>query len=158
MKNKSGKSYEADTSIFAEVHGVSGTHNDVEISLWDRVYYVENKMVHFEAPIDLEYKQINNLGDATKNGDAVNLKQLNRAMNSYLSIANTNTEILKVTFFTFRPKSDNYSETNSLKKFSFSNLVRYESRNEYFTRNADSLTFKIIRCILFLLCRQNHTN
>ena len=61
-------------------------------------------MVHFEAPIDLEYKQINNLGDSStcNNGDAVNLKQLNRAMNSFLSILTTNTEILKVTFFTFR--------------------------------------------------------
>ena len=63
-------------------------------------------------------------------------------MNSYLSILNTKTEILRVTFFTFRPKYDNYSETRSFKKFSFINLVRYESSNEYFTRNADSLTFK----------------
>ena len=63
MKHKSGESYEADTSMFVVVYGVSGTQNDVEISLWDRVYYVDNKMVHFQAPIDLEYKQINNLGE-----------------------------------------------------------------------------------------------
>ena len=49
--------------MFVVVYGVSGTQNDVEISLWDRVYYVDNKMVHFQAPIDLEYKQINNLGE-----------------------------------------------------------------------------------------------
>ena len=42
LQNKSGESYEADTSIFAVVYGVSGTHNDVEISIWDRVYYIEN--------------------------------------------------------------------------------------------------------------------
>ena len=54
LKNKSGESYEADTSIFVVVYGVSGTHNDVEISIWDRVYYIENKIVHFEAPIDLK--------------------------------------------------------------------------------------------------------
>ena len=54
LKNKSGESYEADISLFVVVYGVSGTHNDVEISIWDRVYYIENKIVHFEAPIDLK--------------------------------------------------------------------------------------------------------
>ena len=49
---------------------------------------------------------------------------------------------MKVTFFTFRPKYDDYSETSSFKKFSFSNLSSFESEEKYFTRNADSLTFK----------------
>ena len=51
-------------------------------------------------------------------------------MNSYLNILLTNTEILKTTFFTFRPKYDNYSQDVGLKKIiSFSNLVYYESSN-----------------------------
>ena len=61
MKNKSDESYEADTSIFVVVYGVSGTHNDVETSIWDRVYYIENKIVHFEAPIDLNSNGISGL-------------------------------------------------------------------------------------------------
>ena len=142
LKNKSGESYEADTSIFVVVYGVSGTYNDVEISIWDRVYYIENKIVHFEAPMDLNKNRVSGLGDGTKGDHAVNLKQLDDTINSYISILLTNTEILKVIFFTFRPKYNDYSETSSFKKFSFSNLVSYESEDEYFTRNADSLTFK----------------
>ena len=91
--------------------------------------------MHFEAPIDLNKNGISGLKEVTKNGDAVNLKQLN-------DILITNTEILKVTFFTFRPKYDNYSETSSFKKFSFSNLLFFESEEKYFNSNADSLTFK----------------
>ena len=57
-------------------------------------------------------------------------------------ITYTNTEILRVTCFTFRPKYDNYSETSSFKTFSFSNLLFFFTYEKYFTRNADSLTFK----------------
>ena len=70
MKNKSGESHEADTLIFVVVYGVSGTHNDVEISVWDRLYYIENKIVHFEAPIDLNKS---GLKDGAKDDRAVNL-------------------------------------------------------------------------------------
>ena len=80
MKNKSSESYEADTSTFVVVHGVSGTHNDVEISIWDRVYYIENKIVHFEAPIDLNKNGISGLGKGSEDGDAVTVKQLNEAI------------------------------------------------------------------------------
>ena len=80
MKNKSGESYEADTSIFVVVYGVAGTHNDVEISIWDRVYYIENKIVHFEAPIDLTNNGISGLKEGSEDGDAVTVKQIKRVM------------------------------------------------------------------------------
>ena len=125
MKNKSGESYEDDTSIFVVVYGVSGTHNDVEISIWDRVYYIENKIEHFEAPIDLNNNGISGLKEG--NSDAVNLKQLNDTINSYISILITNTEILRATFLHLDLNMIINSETSSFKKFSFSNLLFFES-------------------------------
>ena len=53
LKNKTGQSYEADTQIFVVVYGVAGTQNDVDTRLWDRYFYVDDKKIHFEAPIDI---------------------------------------------------------------------------------------------------------
>ena len=75
-------------ALFLAVYGVSGTHNDVEISIWDRVYYIENKIVHFEAPIDLNKNRISGLGDGTKNDHAVNLKQLNAVESQVTTVNN----------------------------------------------------------------------
>ena len=83
FENKSDESYEADTSIFVVVYGVSGTHNDVEISIWDRVYYIENKIVHFEAPIDLNNNGTSGLEEGTEDGDAVSVKQLNEGIKNF---------------------------------------------------------------------------
>ena len=96
LKNKAGQSYEADTQIFVVVYGVAGTQNDVDTRLWDRYFYVDDKKIHFEAPIDMVDKdienvndlsinnelnmnnrQIKNLGDGNENSDGVNVKQLN---------------------------------------------------------------------------------
>ena len=46
----------------------------------DRVYYIEDKIVHFEAPIDLNSNGISGLEDGTEDGDAVTVKQLNEAI------------------------------------------------------------------------------
>ena len=96
LKNKACQSYEADTQIFAVVYGVAGTQNDVDVRLWDRYFYIDDKKIHFEAPIDMVNKdienvndlsinnelnmnnrQIKNVGDGNENGDVVNVKQLN---------------------------------------------------------------------------------
>ena len=96
LKNKAGQSYEADTQIFVVVYGVAGTQSDVDVRLWDRYFYIDDKKIHFEAPIDMVNKdienvndlsinnelnmnnrQIKNVGDGNENSDAVNVKQLN---------------------------------------------------------------------------------
>ena len=96
LKNKAGQSYEADTQIFVVVYGVAGIQNDVDVRLWDRYFYVDDKKIHFEAPIDMVNKdienvnnlsinnelnmnnrQIKNLGDGNEDTDGVNVKQLN---------------------------------------------------------------------------------
>ena len=96
LKNRAGQSYEADTQIYVVVYGVAGTQNDVDVRLWDRYFYIDDKKIHFEAPIDMVNKdienvndlsindelnmnnrQIKNVGDGNENADAVNVKQLN---------------------------------------------------------------------------------
>ena len=95
LKNKSGESYENNTNIFVVVYGVYGTQNDVNVELWDRYIYINNKKINFEAPIDMVNKDIQNVndlsinnelnmnnrpiknvGDGNENSDAVNVKQL----------------------------------------------------------------------------------
>ena len=141
MKNKSGESYEADTSIFVVVYGVSGTHNDVEISIWDRVYYIENKIVHFEAPIDLNNNRISGLGEGSEDGDAVTVKQLNEAIKNLDDKMKTLEG--NIYFFTNKPVYNNYSETTTFKTFEFNSLTSFESSgNDYFVLNSDSVTIK----------------
>ena len=84
------------TPINVIVYGVRGSHSDVPIQIWDRVYYIDDNKIHFEAPINMVNRDIENvndlsinnelnmnnkpikkLGDGNENSDAVNVKQLN---------------------------------------------------------------------------------
>ena len=69
LKNKAGQSYEADTQIFVVVYGVAGTQNDVDVRLWDRYFYVDDKKIHFEAPIDMVNKDIENVNNLWINNE-----------------------------------------------------------------------------------------
>jgi len=60
LKNKSGVSYDAVTSIYVVVYGVSGRQDDVDWRIWDRVYLVQNKVFHFEADIIMNKHDIIN--------------------------------------------------------------------------------------------------
>jgi len=96
LKNKSGVSYDPVTTLYVVVYGVSGHQNDGDSGIWERVYLIQNKVVKFEADINMNkhdiinvhYLSINNLlnmnnkeikdlGDGTEIGDAINVKQLN---------------------------------------------------------------------------------
>ena len=69
MKNKGGISYDPTTTIYVIVYGVSGHQNDVDSGVWDRVYYIENNAVKFEATIDMDNHNI-----GMKNGSEMVLK------------------------------------------------------------------------------------
>ena len=137
LKNKAGQSYEADTQIFVVVYGVAGTQNDVDTRLWDRYFYIDDKKIHFEAPIDMVDKdienvnnlsinnelnmnnrEIKNLGDGIKNSDAVNVKQLNEMETNVTNYVTG--EIGKV-----NPVLSNNSD---LIKFIYRNLIRNDSK------------------------------
>ena len=73
MKNKGGISYDPTKTIYVIVYGVSGHQNDVDSGVWDRVYYIENNAVKFEATIDMDNHnigmkngQIKGLGDGVE--------------------------------------------------------------------------------------------
>ena len=100
LKYKSGATYDPETNIFVVVYGVSGHQNDVDSRIWDRFYTIRNKIVYFEAPIDMSNYQIKGLNDGNENGDAVNVKQLNETEDNVVKyvdgeIAKVNSEIAK---------------------------------------------------------------
>ena len=90
LKNKAGVSYANELTIFVIVYGVSGYVNNVDTSVWDRLFEVTNNTIKFEAAIDMDNKQINNLADGAHGSDAVNVTQLINMTTT------TNTEISKV--------------------------------------------------------------
>ena len=77
LKYRSGATYDVETDIFVVVYGVSGHQNDVDSRIWDRFYYIRDKIVYYEAPINMGNRQIKGLLDGFEDGDAVNVKQLN---------------------------------------------------------------------------------
>ena len=137
LKNKAGQSYEADTQIFAVVYGVAGTQNDVDTRLWDRYFYVDDKKIHFEAPIDMVDKDIENvnnlsinnglnmnnrqikkLGDGIEDTDGVNVKQLN----------GMETNITNYVTGEFKKVNPVLKDNSDLIKFIYRNLIRNDSK------------------------------
>ena len=100
LKYKSGETYDFFTNIFVVVYGVSGHQNDVDSRIWDRFYYIRNKIIYYEAPINMGDRQIKGLIDGNENSDAVNVKQLNETEDNMVKyvdgeIVKVNTEIAK---------------------------------------------------------------
>ena len=137
LKNKTGQSYDADTQIYVVVYGVAGIQNDVDTRLWDRYFYVDDKKIHFEASIDMVDKdienvnnlsinnelnmnnrEIKNLGVGSENSDAVNVKQLN-------GMETNITNYVTGEFGKVNPVLKNYSD---LIKFIYRNLIRNDSK------------------------------
>ena len=143
LKNKSGVSYDPTATIFVVVYGVLGHQNDVDTRIWDRIYYVGNQNVKFEAAIDMNDhdvinvdnlsmnnfinmndNQVKNLQDGNENGDAVNVKQLNAAVKG-------------VYFYTRNPV---YSQTalNIIQTMKWNSISNYQwSGSNDFTLNRD---------------------
>ena len=137
LKNKAGESYEADTQIFVVVYGVAGTQSDVDVRLWDRYLYIDDKKIHFEAPIDMVNKdivnvndlsinnglnmnnrQIKKLGDGNENSDGVNVKQLNEM----------ETNVTKYVTDEFGKVNPVLSNNSDLIKFIYRNIIRNDSK------------------------------
>ena len=138
LKNKAGQSYDVKTNIYVVVYGVSGSQNDVSTQLWDRSFYIDYKKIHFKAPIDMVNKnienvndlsinnelnmnnrQIKNVGDGNENADAVNVKQLNE----------TETNIANYVTGEFGKVNPVLSNNSDLIKFIYRNLIRNDSKS-----------------------------
>ena len=64
------------TPINVIVYGVRGTHSDIPIQIWDRLYYFHSGMLEFEAPINMNGKAITNLKDPVNDHDAATKKYM----------------------------------------------------------------------------------
>ena len=100
LKYRSGETYDFFTNIFVVVYGVSGHQNDVDPRIWDRFYTIRNKIVYYEAPINMGGRQIKGLNEGVEENDAVNVKQLNESEDNVVKyvdgeIAKVNSEIAK---------------------------------------------------------------
>ena len=166
LKNKTGQSYDADTQIYVVVYGVAGTQNDVDTRLWDRYFYVDDKKIHFEASIDMVDKdienvnnlsinnelnmnnrEIKNLGDGNENSDAVNVKQLNEMetnITNYVTgefgkvnpVLKNNSDLIK---FIYRNLIRNDSKLFLIKELYFPDSIRGSTQNNYtYQTNGDN--------------------
>ena len=166
LKNKAGQSYEADTQIYVVVYGVAGTQNDVDARLWDSYFYVDDKKIHFEASIDMVDKdienvnnlsinnelnmnnrQIKNLGDGNENSDGVNVKQLNGMetnITNYVTgefgkvnpVLKNNSDLIK---FIYRNLIRNDSKLFLIKELYFPDSVEGRTQNNYsYQTNSDN--------------------
>ena len=166
LKNKAGQSYEADTQIYVVVYGVAGTQNDVDTRLWDRYFYVDDKKIHFEAPIDMvdkdienvnnlsinnelnmNNKQIKNLGDGNEDSDGINVKQLNGMetnITNYVTgefgkvnpVLKNNSDLIKLIY---RNLIRNDSKLLLIKELYFPDSVQGRTQNNYtYQTNGDN--------------------
>ena len=163
LKNKAGVSYGNKLTIFVIVYGVSGYVNNVNTSVWDRLFEVINNVIKVESTIDMNKHDIKNvdnlsmnklidmnngqikdLGDGNENGDAVNVKQLNNVesnMGKYTKaeITKTKAEITKVD--TSLKKYFNDQLNNTIAERGYQNsliCVFYLDNNQF--NNGDKIT------------------
>ena len=163
LKNKAGVSYANKLTIFVIVYGVYGYVNNVNTSVWDRLFEVINNVIKVESTIDMNKHDIKNvdnlsmnklidmnngqikdLGDGNENGDAVNIKQLNNVesnMGKYTKaeITKTKAEITKVD--TSLKKYFNDQLNNTIAERGYQNsliCVFYLDNNQF--NNGDKIT------------------
>ena len=162
LKNKSGETYDAKTDIYVVVYGVEGLGKAVEPNIWDRIYYIADKKIHFEAPIDMVNKdienvndlsinnglnmnnrQIKNVGDGNENADAVNVKQLNDLKTDVSDefgkvnpVLSNNSDLIK---FIYRNIIRNDSRLFLIKELYFPDSVQGRTQNNYtYQTNGDN--------------------
>ena len=149
MKNKSGVSYDPITTIYVVVYGVEGHQNDVDSRIWDRVYFIENNTIKFEAPIDMVNKEIINVADGVADSDAINLKQLNEMesnLENYMKAEidkvktdDTNDHALSLALYNYIMK--NGTKVGILKDLYFTDSRETKTSNTYlfnFNKHLDS--------------------
>ena len=69
------------TTIYVVVYGVIGTHSDISIKIWDRLYYIDNDYLKYELPINMNNKKIIGVVDGNDDSDVVTMKQFNKLPN-----------------------------------------------------------------------------
>ena len=141
------------TPINVIVYGVRGTHSDVPIQIWDRLYFFDDDKIQFEAPIymnnkditgvnkitadnldvnsqiDMKGNKIIGVGDGISNNDAVNKIQLDA------KVSIVNNKIIQIrndinTILTSLTKLKYYYFTDQL-KHNNANTVKFPAINSH---------------------------
>ena len=73
------------TSINVIVYGVKGTHSDIPIQTWDKLYDINNSILEFEIPINMNKKAITNLKDPVNDQDAATKKYVKSVSGSHVT-------------------------------------------------------------------------
>ena len=73
------------TPINVIVYGVRGTHSDIHIQTWDKLYDINNGTLEFEIPINMNGKAITNLKDPVNDKDAVTKKYVKSVSDSHVT-------------------------------------------------------------------------
>ena len=142
LKYRSGETYDFFTNIFVIVYGVSGHQNDVDSRIWDRFYTIRNKIVYYEAPINMGGRQIKGLNEGVENSDAVNVKQLNETEDNFVKYVDS--EIVKVNSEIAKENptiNENKNFLESIVKYILSNNSKFTLiKDLYFSDNVEGRT------------------
>ena len=77
------------TSINVIVYSVKGTHSDIPIQIWDKLYDINNGTLEFEISINMNGKAITNLKDLVNDQDAATKKYMEtHVSNSHVTSSN----------------------------------------------------------------------
>ena len=107
------------TSINVIVYGVKGTHSDIPIQTWDKLYDINNGTLEFEIPMNMNGKAITNLKDPVNDQDAVTKKYVKSVSDSHISSSNKTNA--------FQYVMNNPSHLIEEDDIEFGNLITFQS-------------------------------
>ena len=108
------------TSINVIVYGVKGTHSDIPIQTWDKLYDINNGTLEFEIPINMNGKAITNLKDPVNDQDAVTKKYVKSVSDSHINSSDKTNAFQYV----MNKPNDHLIEEDDIK---FGNLITFQS-------------------------------
>ena len=107
------------TSINVIVYGVKGTHSDIPIQIWDKLYDINNGTLEFEIPMNMNGKAITNLKDPVNDQDAVTKKYVKSVSDSHIRSSNKTNA--------FQYVMNNPSHLIEEDDIEFGNLITFQS-------------------------------
>ena len=108
------------TSINVIVYGVKGTHSDIPIQTWDKLYDINNSILEFEIPMNMNGKAITNLKDPVNDQDAATKKYVKSVSGSHV----TSSDRSNAFQYVMNKPNDHLIEEDDIK---FGNLVTFQS-------------------------------
>ena len=107
------------TPINVIVYGVRGTHSDIPIQIWDKLYDINNGTLEFEIPMNMNGKAITNLKDPVNDQDTVTKKYVKSVSDSHISSSNKTNA--------FQYVMNNPSHLIEEDDIEFGNLITFQS-------------------------------